>query len=54
MKSYKLKIEQVDDFVPEIAGAFGVNFTNNFGEFAVSIPSHICTMIPSSILKITA
>lgn len=43
MKSYKLKIEQVDDFVPEIAGAFGVNFTNSFGEFAVKIPSHIGT-----------
>ncbi len=41
MKSYKLKIKQVDDFVPEIADAFGVNFTNNFGEFAVEIPEHI-------------
>lgn len=41
MKSYKLKIEEVDDFVPEIARAFGVNFTNNFGEFLLKIPSHL-------------
>ncbi|WP_035334239.1 AraC family transcriptional regulator [Dokdonia sp. PRO95] len=41
MKSYKLKIEQVDDFVPEIADAFGVNYTNNFGEFAMQIPTHL-------------
>lgn len=41
MKSYRLKIEEVDDFVPQIAKAFGVNYTTKFGEFSLQIPSHI-------------
>lgn len=41
MKSYRLKIKEVDDFVPEIAAAFGTNYEVKFGEYCLEIPEHL-------------
>ena len=39
MNTYHLRLNDVDDFVPQLAEKLGIGFKSNLGEFTVNIPS---------------
>jgi len=41
MKTYHLAINDVDDFIPEFAKALGIEFSEELGEFSLSIPDSL-------------
>ncbi|ADF52296.1 helix-turn-helix transcriptional regulator [Zunongwangia profunda] len=55
MNTYHLRLNDVDDFVPQFAEKLGIGFKSNLGEFTVNIPSDIgsgkvaCVNFPNGI-----
>jgi len=41
MKNYHLELNDVDEFIPELANEFGVDFSEELGEFQLEIPNHM-------------
>ena len=55
MDTYHLRLNDVEDFVPQLAEKLGIGFKSNLGEFTVNIPSDIgsgkvaCVNFPNGI-----
>lgn len=45
MKTYHLEINDVEDFIPELAGNFGIDYSEQLGEFSLPIPDEVGTGI---------